>query len=291
MMEILDANSLDLMGMKAQGKYVEYFIATVEDWREKLGRVDIVVNEWLKVQKNWRILVNIFVGSEDIRQQLPEDTKVFETVHGEFTEMMIAAHENPLIIEACTEGRKTALIEMSQKIKKCEKALNDYLEQKKKIFPRFYFLSNQSLLTILSNGQNPPKVCEFIGDCFDGLKTLRFKSSPNPNEFSRVSDGMYSKDEEEINFAKEFIAEGQVELWLKSLEFKMRETLYEILCDAKSTSDVWDDKEKDKPREEWIKDYNAQIALLTTQIVWTEDVNRAFEELSSGAESAMKECN
>lgn len=44
MMEILDANSLDLMGMKAQGKYVEYFIATVEDWRDKLGRVDIVVN-------------------------------------------------------------------------------------------------------------------------------------------------------------------------------------------------------------------------------------------------------
>lgn len=85
MMEILDANSLDLMGMKAQGKYVEFFIKTVENWREKLSRVDAVVNEWLKVQKNWRILVNIFVGSDDIRQQLPEDTKVFETVHGEFT--------------------------------------------------------------------------------------------------------------------------------------------------------------------------------------------------------------
>lgn len=205
--------------------------------------------------------------------------------------MMAAAHENPLIIETCTEGRKTALIEMSQKIKKCEKALNDYLEQKKKIFPRFYFLSNQSLLTILSNGQNPPKVCEFIGDCFDGLKTLRFKPSNSPTEYSRISDGMYSKDDEEISFSKDFVAEGQVEIWLKNLEFKMRETLYEVLCDAKSTSDVWDDKEKDKPREEWIKDYCAQIALLTTQIVWTEDVNRAFEELSSGAESAMKECN
>ena len=44
MMEILDANSLDLMGMKAQGKYVEFFIKTVENWREKLGRVDAVVN-------------------------------------------------------------------------------------------------------------------------------------------------------------------------------------------------------------------------------------------------------
>ncbi len=44
MMEILDANSLDLMGMKAQGKYVEFFLSIVEDWRDKLGRVDIVVN-------------------------------------------------------------------------------------------------------------------------------------------------------------------------------------------------------------------------------------------------------
>lgn len=91
----------------------------------------------------------------------------------------MAAHENPLIIDNCTEGRKNSLIEMSAKIKKCEKALNDYLEQKKKVFPRFYFLSNQSLLTILSNGQNPPKVCEFIGDCFDGLKTLKFKPPAN----------------------------------------------------------------------------------------------------------------
>ena len=106
---------------------------------------------------------------------------------------------------------------MSAKIKRCEKALNDYLEQKKKVFPRFYFLSNQSLLTILSNGQNPPKVCEFIGDCFDGLKTLRFKPSTNPNEFSRIADGMYSKDDEEINFSSNFVAEGQVELWLKQV--------------------------------------------------------------------------
>ncbi len=35
--------------MKGQGKYVEFFYNTVEDWREKLSRVDGVVNEWLKV--------------------------------------------------------------------------------------------------------------------------------------------------------------------------------------------------------------------------------------------------
>jgi dynein heavy chain len=56
----------------------------------------------------------------------------------------------------------------------------------------------------------------------------------------------------------------------------MRSTLYDVLADAKSTSDTWDNG-TDKPREDWIKDYCAQMALLTTQIVWTEDVNRAFE--------------
>lgn len=141
-MEMLDQHSLDLMGMKGQGKYVEFFFNIVEDWREKLSRVDSVVGEWLKVQKNWKTLVNIFIGSEDIRTQLPEDTKTFEAVDKEFRELMTDVSANPLVIEACINERKEQLVLMSANIKKCEKALNDYLEQKKKAFPRFYFLSN-----------------------------------------------------------------------------------------------------------------------------------------------------
>lgn len=68
----------------------------------------------------------------------------------------------------------------------------------------------------------------------------------------------------------------------------MRETLQEILEGAKNTADLWDSG--DKPREEWVEGYNAQIALLTTTIVWTEDVGRAFEDLAGGSETAMKEC-
>jgi len=171
-MEILDQHSMELMGMKSQGKYVEFFIDTVEEWREKLGKVDMVVNEWLKVQKNWKMLVNIFLASEDIKAQLSEETKMFEALDREFREMMIDVTLNPLVVEASTQEKYDVLRNQSATIKRCEKSLNEYLEQKKKSFPRFYFLSNQSLLTILSNGTNPPKVCEFIGDCFDGLKTV-----------------------------------------------------------------------------------------------------------------------
>ena len=88
----------------------------------------------------------------------------------------------------------------SVSIKKCEKALADYLGQKKKAFPRFYFLSDNSLLTILSNGQNAPKVCEYLQDCFDGLKGLKFNAVLPGKEFASTSDAMFSKDGEVVPF-------------------------------------------------------------------------------------------
>lgn len=44
-------------------------------------------------------------------------------------------------------------------LQKCEKALSSYLDTKKIIFPRFYFLSNNDLMDILSNSMLPELVC------------------------------------------------------------------------------------------------------------------------------------
>lgn len=36
---------------------------------------------WIQVQKHWIYLEGIFIGNEDIRQQLPKESKTFETHH------------------------------------------------------------------------------------------------------------------------------------------------------------------------------------------------------------------
>jgi len=78
-----------------------------------------------------------------------------------------------------------------------------------------------------------------------------------------------------------------VENYLCDLEAKMQTTLKDILDMAKEATEDWD---LSKPRHIWLDDYNAQVALLATQIVWTEETQRAFEELENGgSESAMKE--
>lgn len=233
-------------------------------------------------------MVNIFLKAEDIKQQLANETNIFREVDKEFRELMDLVSLQPSVIENCNLERLDSLKKMNAAIKFCENSLSDYLEGKKKVFPRFYFLSDQSLLTVLSNGNNAPKVCSFLGDCFDGLKTIVFKDPPPGQEFSKTGIAMLSKDLERIDFTTHFLAEGAVEQYLLHLEFMMREQLYNILGDAKQTSELWDSGER--PRDEWLKDYNAQLALLTTQIVWTDEVTRAFDDLSSGSENAMKDC-
>ena len=60
------------------------FLEIVTNWQKKLGTVDVVLNTWLDVQKKWQALESIFVGSADIRVQLPEDSKRFDLVNADF---------------------------------------------------------------------------------------------------------------------------------------------------------------------------------------------------------------
>jgi dynein heavy chain len=105
MMELLDTNTMYLLGMTSQGKYVEFFRAKVDDWRGKLRSVGQVVTVWMKVQKNWKRFVNIFLNSEDIRQTLSEDTKNFEPVDSESRQLMSDVSNSPGVIENCFSER------------------------------------------------------------------------------------------------------------------------------------------------------------------------------------------
>ncbi|DBB00313.1 TPA: Dynein beta chain, flagellar outer arm [Trebouxia sp. C0004] len=84
--EALETDNLALQTMSG-GKYVQgnpKFLEIVTNWQKKLGTVDVVLNTWLDVQKKWQALESIFVGSADIRVQLPEDSKRFDVVNADF---------------------------------------------------------------------------------------------------------------------------------------------------------------------------------------------------------------
>jgi dynein heavy chain len=284
--ESLEAHQMELQTMIGMGKFVDYFRDRVTTWQKCLGNVESTLKEWLNVSKSWAALESIFLGSADIRAQLPDDTKRFEGIDQEFKDLMKDAVETPNVVEACNkDGREEALKGMSKNLELCQKSLNEYLDMKKKIFPRFYFVSNVALLDILSNGNNPPKIMPYAGDCYDSIKTLSFRPASEEGKHPNVAFNMIAKDGEVVEFASDFVIEGAVENWLNALTRKQVDTLAHVLEKAVETAVNW---EHDKPRHKWLFDYPSQIVLVGTQIFWTEETQQALEDYENGQEDSVK---
>lgn len=75
-------------------------------------------------------------------------------------------------VAACNkEGLMKHLEKQQKELEICEKALAEYMESKRRAFPRFYFVSSADLLDILSNGNNPIKVMQHMNKCFQVRQT------------------------------------------------------------------------------------------------------------------------
>lgn len=103
-------------------------------------------------------LENIF-SAEDIQKQLPSETTKFFAVDKFWRENMIRTHKRPIVQDCCNSEELLRKFKANNKaLDEIQKSLENYLETKRLGFPRFYFLSNDELLEILSETRNPHAV-------------------------------------------------------------------------------------------------------------------------------------
>ena len=158
LIETLEENQVQLQNMMTS-KYIAFFLEEISTWQKKLSMVDQVISLWFDVQRTWSHLESIFIGSEDIRKQLPTDSKRFDEIDTLFKELMVQLAKTPNVVKATNvHGLAEQLEVIQSQLSLCEKALAEYLETKRLAFPRFYFASSNDLLDILSNGNQPLKV-------------------------------------------------------------------------------------------------------------------------------------
>ena len=55
-----------------------------------------------------------------------------------------------------------------------QKSLSQYLEAKREEFSRFYFLSDEELIEIISKTKDPNTVTKYLNKCFEGVSTIEF---------------------------------------------------------------------------------------------------------------------
>ncbi|XP_043958392.1 dynein heavy chain 9, axonemal isoform X2 [Gambusia affinis] len=281
LIETLEDNQVQLQNLMSS-KYIAHFLDEVSVWQSKLSVADSVISIWFEVQRTWTHLESIFIGSEDIRSQLPEDSRRFEGIDADFKELANSVHQTPNVVEATNKpGLFGKLEDIQSRLSLCEKALAEYLDTKRLAFPRFYFISSADLLDILSNGTNPHQVQKHLSKLFDNMAKMKFEEDKEGN-LSQAAVGMCSKEDEYVPFNQACDCSGQVEIWLNRVLDTMRSTVRHEMTEAVAAYE-------DKPREQWLFDYPAQVALTCTQVWWTSDVNMAFARLEEGYDNSMKD--
>ena len=158
-------------------KFVAFFEKLFETWKLDLGSVYDVVQLLSDVQKTWSFLENLFIHSEEVKKELPEISKQFVIIDVDMRAIMKKGGEVRNILKFCTiDGMYKRLDKIEGELKICEKALNEYLDSKRKAFPRFYFVSVNDLLDILSNGNSPMKVNKHSTKIFQAVEALLWKT-------------------------------------------------------------------------------------------------------------------
>uniref|UniRef100_A0AAV2JSR2 Dynein heavy chain linker domain-containing protein n=1 Tax=Knipowitschia caucasica TaxID=637954 RepID=A0AAV2JSR2_KNICA len=281
LMETLEDHQVQLQSLLSS-KHISHFLEQVSGWQSRLCVADSVISMWLEVQRTWSHLESIFMGSEDIRTQLPEDSRRFEGIDADFKGLANAMQRTPNVVEATNKaGLFGSLEEIQSRLALCEKALAEYLDTKRLAFPRFYFISSADLLDVLSNGTNPQQVQKHLSKLFDNMAKMEFEMDEEGSP-SKTALGMCSKESEYVPFNQPCDCSGQVEVWLNAVLDTMRSTVRHQMAEAVAAYE-------DKPRDQWLFDFPAQVALTGSQVWWASDVGLAFARLEEGYEGALKE--
>ena len=197
-------------------------------------------------------------------------------------ELVTEVEKTTNVVEATNKPNLYERLETLQgQLVLCEKALAEYLETKRLAFPRFYFVSSADLLDILSNGNNPPVVAKHLTKLFDSMAKLKFEEDDQGNEI-KTALSMFSKDGEMVELVEPCDCNGQVEVWLNRLLDSMKATVLHEMAEAVGAYE-------EKPRDQWLFDFPAQVALCGVQIWWSAEVNISFGRLEEGYENALKD--
>uniref|UniRef100_A0A8C6DTU3 Dynein axonemal heavy chain 2 n=1 Tax=Moschus moschiferus TaxID=68415 RepID=A0A8C6DTU3_MOSMO len=267
--QALEDNQVALSTMKAS-RFVKAFEKDVDHWERCLSLILEVIEMVLTVQRQWMYLENIFLG-EDIRKQLPNESGLFDQVNANWKAIMDRVNKDPNALRSTHyPGILDTLIEMNTILEDIQKSLDMYLETKRHIFPRFYFLSNDDLLEILGQSRNPEAVQPHLKKCFDNIKLLRMQKVGGPGSKWEAL-GMFSGDGEYIDFLHPVLLEGPVESWLGDVERTMRVTLRDLLRNCRLALKKFLNK-----RDKWVKEWAGQMVITASQIQWTADVTKCL---------------
>ncbi|XP_078409866.1 dynein axonemal heavy chain 3-like [Cetorhinus maximus] len=259
--------------------FITPFEKEMSAWDSKLWLMHNILESWLRVQMAWLYLEPIF-SCQDIHNQIPVQGKMFEVVDSNWRLIMKESVKEANAMQVISQPQMLdKLKEAESLLDDIQKGLNEYLEKKRLFFPRFFFLSNDELLEILSETKDPLRVQPHLKKCFEGIAQLTFNAE---KEITHIQ----SAEGERVELVHRVIpsrAKDLVEKWLYEVEKAMKRSLGEVMLQAITAY-------PDTSREEWVLNWPGQIVLASSIVYWTAAVTQAIT-LKNGLGDFLEKSN
>jgi hypothetical protein len=255
---LLDENVIRIQTIRSDPgvKFIEEY---AKEWEEMLVFLQEACEIWVKVQQAYVYLLPVF-NSEDIRTHMAKAAAEFKRVHDTWEDLMKDVVDNPTVTSIKNPQLLPRLKDSLTTMEFILKELDDYLDMKRTKFSRFYFLSNEEMLSILSETKDPQLVQPHLRKCFEGITELVFTIE---NDIT----GMKSDMGEIIDFETKIVPKNYksaVEEWLVKIEEQMKYSLK-----AKIEEALIDLSHHKNSRYAWLKKWQGQCILVCSQLSWT----------------------